>query len=276
MRHINKRGAGFVVEEGANREFWDWFESPTWEPDTTEALCTYVTGRTLFIDVGAWIGDTVLLAASRARAVIAFEPDPIAVDALARNLQLNPAITNVQVRQAALSDRTGAAQLTSPASLGDSLSQLAVSATENGQNVSSLDIRQFLSTEPLVQSCPEIFFKVDAEGSEYEIVPAMAAYLAQARPHLLLSFHPNLRYRKSSLVTKITSGYRVLLDNRRVLRAVRAYKHHFSWNPSASAFSDRRRDNLFRVLLPLPFRFSLLTGTYLFTTDARVIAKEGG
>ena len=77
-RHVNKSQLHFLVEDELDSQFWSWFESPGWEPDTVEAMRLYVREETFCVDVGAWIGDTVLLAASRARSLVAFEPDPAA------------------------------------------------------------------------------------------------------------------------------------------------------------------------------------------------------
>lgn len=261
----------FLVDDEQDAQFWDWFESPEWEPDTVEAMRLYVDDQTVCVDAGAWIGDTVLLAALRARRLVAFEPDPAARAALERNMSLNPTVDNVEVRSEALSDRNGQAHLDFGEREGDSLTRLA--APSPGQNdhataVTVLDVRTFLSKQDF-QPGDRILFKLDVEGSEYEIVPAMGPFILEVRPHLLVSFHPNLRYRKDTLLTRITSGWSVLRQNWRFLRAVREYRHHFTWDRSTGSFRDDRAGDLRRLWLPLPLRSSFLIGTYLFTDEDR-------
>ena len=81
-REVDKAGLHLIVDEDQEAQFWSWFESPTWEPDTVEAMRLYVDDKTFCVDAGAWSGDTVLLAGSWARGLVAFEPDPVARVAL--------------------------------------------------------------------------------------------------------------------------------------------------------------------------------------------------
>ena len=270
-RRVSKAGLQFAVDAGTEAEFWSWFESPTWEPDTVEAMRLYVNDGTLCVDAGAWIGDTVLLAAAWARVLVAFEPDPVARDALQRNIALNPAVDNVSVRSEALSDRNGEGRLDFGGREGNSLSRLAAhgaGASNQATSVKLLDVRDFLAEQDL-RPGDEVFFKLDVEGSEYEVVPAMRPFIRRLRPHLLVSLHPNLRYRKDGVGARSTSGWAVLRQNWQLLRSVRIYRHHFTWDPGIDGFRDDRNANLRRLWLPLPLRSSFLIGTYLFTDEDR-------
>lgn len=272
IRRVRKGGIEFTVDEESNADFWDWFESPTWEPDTVEALDLYLDSETLYVDAGAWIGDTVLLAAPHARSVIAFEPDPVARAIFLRNLDLNPSIRNVQVREEALSDRSGHTGLHHVGDAGDSLTQIGASPKGGGADATSvtqLDARQFVSDEAPSDPRESTLLKLDIEGSEYEVIPAIHRFVRDVRPHLLVSFHPNLRYRKDGLTSRLISGCRILVQNWKVLRTVRVYKHHLTWEPEDGAFKDCRIANLRRLCLPLPLRSSLLIGTYLFSDEDR-------
>lgn len=274
-REVHKAGLRFLVDDAQEAEFWGWFDSPTWEPDTVEAMRLYVDDETFCVDAGAWIGDTVLLAAPRARRVVAFEPDHVARAALERNLGLNPTVNNVEVRAEALSDRNGEGHLDFGQREGDSLTKLAAADSRAGAAataVTLLDARDFFAAQRLAPG-DRILFKIDVEGSEYEIVPALGPFIRELRPHLLISFHPNLRYRKDGVLARIASGSQVLRQNWRVLRAVRQYRHHFAWDASTSAFRDHRAVDLRRLWLPLPLRSSLLIGTYLFTDEDRRVDR---
>jgi FkbM family methyltransferase len=275
-RRVSKSGLRFLVTDENDAQFWSWFESPDWEPDTVEAIRLYVDDHTVCVDAGAWIGDTVLLAAPKARRLIAFEPDLAAREALMRNLDLNPTVDNVEVRDEALSDRSGQAYLLFGDREGDSLTRLTTfkpPGEEVAPLVTLLDVRSFLAEERFLPG-NQVFFKVDVEGSEYEIIPAMHQFIAQVRPHLFVSFHPNLRYRKETLMSRLVSGMILLRQNWRVLRVVRTYRHHFTWNPSTGAFREGRGANRLRFWLPLPLRWSYLVGTHLFTDQDRGLRGE--
>jgi len=160
-REVSKMGVRFTVDQDqpagdwGGPGFWDWFESETWEPDTARVLRLCLDSDTTYVDVGAWIGDTVLLGACRAGSVIAFEPDPTARAVLKRNLSLNPLMENVQVRDEALSDRSGRGGLVYVGESGDSLTQLEprdISAAPGDDGtVSQLDVREFPAQEPVWQ-----------------------------------------------------------------------------------------------------------------------------
>ena len=270
-REVTKGGLRFVVDDDHDGAFWDWFESPSWEPDTTQALHTYIDADTLYVDVGAWIGDTVLLAAPRARAVVAFEPDPVARARLRRNIDLNPWIGDVHVHDEALTDRSGPAFLAYGETPGSSLTRVGSGRrfVDARSIVRQLDVRELVRTDPRFGLGCRTFMKIDIEGSEYEVVPALGRLPRGSRPDLLVSFHPNLRFDKRSPLTRAASGLRVLVQNWRVLRAVWGYPYHLAWDASIGAFRDRRRQNLRRLLVPVPLRSSFLIGTFLFTDEVR-------
>ena len=65
-----------------------------------------LTAGTPYVDCGAWLGPTVLYAASKGALVTAFECDPLAIEGLNWNLSLNSdLIDRVALVEAALSDR---------------------------------------------------------------------------------------------------------------------------------------------------------------------------
>jgi hypothetical protein len=56
----------------ANHRFWqDYFASGTWEAFTLDTIDTYVTPDSTYVDIGAWVGPTVLWAARRGGRVVA-------------------------------------------------------------------------------------------------------------------------------------------------------------------------------------------------------------
>jgi FkbM family methyltransferase len=156
-----------------------------WEPHTLSALRRLLAPGRVYVDVGAWIGPTVLAAAAFGAEVHTYEPDPLALDELRANLDLNPALAErVTVNAVALGDRDGAAAL-SATRLGNSMSSLATSRGDVA-TVPVLDIGHALDRDDFARAD---VVKVDIEGGEYLILPALTEYLRKQRPVLFLSLH---------------------------------------------------------------------------------------
>lgn len=88
---IKKNNLQFIIDKtGCPDGYWYnvWFLEiyPTWEITTFEVFDKYLDKDKYYIDIGAWIGPTVLYAAQKTKRVIAFEPDNIAFNALKKIL----------------------------------------------------------------------------------------------------------------------------------------------------------------------------------------------
>src|SRR5262245_62069367 len=75
----------FNVVAGQRQGYWDRVAAGDWEPQTLRAIRRFLVPGTDCIDIGAWIGPTVLYEACIAGRVHAFEPDPVAYAELAAN-----------------------------------------------------------------------------------------------------------------------------------------------------------------------------------------------
>jgi FkbM family methyltransferase len=207
-----------------------------WEPATLEAIEALSPGG-LVVDVGAWIGPTVLAAAPLATRVIAYEPDPVAAEELRSNVERN-GLTNVEVRQVALFDRDGELPL-SPGML-DELG-LSVSSLVYGPASVSVRARDARSEVQAPEFGNAALLKIDVEGAEYRLIGRIAPFLRQHQPALLLSLH-SVRWQDRHLVR----GPRWLNNFvRRVANAgerapllwrIRRYKHWYldraeGWKP---------------------------------------------
>jgi len=266
-RTITKADTTFrVADDERYREFWDWYESGAWEPDTLAVFERFLRPGARYLDLGAWIGPTVLLAAQTAASVVCVEPDPVAREELERNLDLNPdARTKTTVVAAAAGAADGTVVLNAGGGPGASTSSV-VRSVGRGE---SWYVPQVAATALLRDAGigHGDLVKVDVEGAEYEIVPALAPELTQKRPHLYVSFHPNLVFDKTSVRTRLASGRRALRLNRRLLRTLLVYRRHYVWDERRGAFRDVRRRNLLRVVFPLPVRASFAIGACVFTDE---------
>lgn len=183
---ITKKSISFEVEPVVTMvpDFWDWVTSGAWEPDTFEVLKKYLSKNHTYLDIGAWIGPTVLFGAQLSKACFAFEPDPVAFVALQRNLALNPSITNVFVNQAAVGATTGTARLGTNIGHGDSMSSFIWS--KEAIDVKSISLEDILSTNMITDLN---FIKMDIEGGEVIVLPAAKQILKELLPTLHLSLH---------------------------------------------------------------------------------------
>jgi FkbM family methyltransferase len=237
------------------------------------AIETLVPEGRIYIDIGAWIGPTVLVAARRAGKVIAYEPDPVSSEELLANLALND-LQHVDVQRVALWTADGEIPFGPGSSkeLGQSTSSLMYNQRD-GVSVRCRDIRQEL-VSPALQDCS--LLKIDVEGAEYVIVPHIAAYFQSVGPALLLSTHGlGHSARREGRFGRLVEAAELVVKRARLLWALLPYKY---------AYVDYRRDWLDKAARwkPIP-KWSLMTEAfrlrnrdYLFTNDARSVDNNRG
>lgn len=171
----------FAVDE-QHIPFWRAFENGSWEPDTRALLRSELKPSDVFWDCGAWLGPFTLYASQICRQVYSFEPDPIACSVLLGNVTRNR--LPVRVFNLALSDRNGIGAMSSFAGeLGDSQSSLLRGTGVPVTTITPSSAMDVLSLEP------PTFLKMDIEGAEFAVIPAMRNLLQQYRPTLHLSTH---------------------------------------------------------------------------------------
>jgi FkbM family methyltransferase len=172
--------------------FWERIAAGDWESHTLAVLAARLGPGHSYIDIGSWIGPTVLLAAALGAGVLAFEPDPVARDELERNLEANPELAaRVTVCASALSDFDGRHTIVARHDLGDSMSSLVRaggSSTHEGRTA-SVQVEDARTRSQSVEFKTANLWKIDIEGGEYLLLPALRSALEDARPDLLLSLH---------------------------------------------------------------------------------------
>ncbi len=169
-------------------KFWRKVSAGAWEPETFAVLDKFLTSDSDYLDIGAWIGPTVLYGARRSRHVWCFEPDPTAFRHLAWNLDLNN-IRNVSAFGVALSDRFGVARMASlRGEPGDSTSSLLHDGA-HGSDALTIGWDQFEAVKDLSRVS---LVKMDIEGAEYAVLPTLIPFLKEYRPTLYLSLHAPL------------------------------------------------------------------------------------
>jgi FkbM family methyltransferase len=186
-----------VTDSACHRAFWDRLAQGHWEPQTFAVFDRFLSGSHSYLDVGAWIGPTILYGAQRAHVGYAIEPDPVARHELELNLALNPKIaTRVVVSGLCVASQSGPVELhaggmyaSSGSRFGDSMTSLLPAADGGAAAVLAADgitLEEF-SERYEVRDCN--FIKMDVEGAEFSILCTHRDYWRRTRPTLYVSFH---------------------------------------------------------------------------------------
>ena len=178
-----------------------------WENNTFQIIDYYSNPEGIFIDIGAWLGPFSLYSSKLFKEIYAFEPDRIAFQSLSNNISLN-SFDNITLIEKALADKTGKSDFGGNGDLGNSESTLLVRDIVSYCKNSSLpgqrgdmeyrykDIIE-VDTITIEDWCKHyninIFnislIKIDIEGSEYIVIPAIQNFLRYIKPTLYISIH---------------------------------------------------------------------------------------
>jgi FkbM family methyltransferase len=180
---------------------------------------TCVKEGDIVFDIGAHVGFYTLLGSvlvgGRGQ-VVAFEPVPRNLSYLKKHLQIN-SVSNVEVVEAAVSDRHGHVRLSS----GPSSSMWHIDA-QGDLEVQAVSLDELVLSEKLP---PPDVIKMDIEGAEFLALNGSARVVKEFHPALLLSTHGIDVHQKCCRFLK-SAGYRLTpigqtsLDKCRELLAV--------------------------------------------------------
>jgi FkbM family methyltransferase len=196
-----------LVVGDAHTGFWEVFRDGKWEESTLDTFDRYLSGKTVFLDIGAWIGPTTLYAAATAKRVIAIEADPVAAGLLRKNVALNPTLSaRIEILERAVFAHDGTLRIGSKGSTGDSMSSVFFAENENSWEVETITPSEIRAK---IGDGESVFLKIDIEGAEYHLLPAIAPLLALPDITALIAFHPSflpgnklMRWLKSLFLTQ--------------------------------------------------------------------------
>jgi FkbM family methyltransferase len=190
IRTITRNGHDYTIDDTRHGTFdyWSVFANGSWEPRTEEILDRFLTPDTTFLDIGAWCGPITMIAADRCQHVYAVEPDPVAVADLRRNLALS-SINNVTVCECAIAERSGHVEIgpVLDGLLGDSMT--TVWSHTDKLRVPAVSLYVLLVEQDIKDLA---LIKLDVEGAEETILPAITSFLEYTHVPLLLSTHAAL------------------------------------------------------------------------------------
>ncbi len=184
---VTIRGERFVCLP-RDRSSWRGMAGEKGEQGALDILDSCLSPQSVMWDIGANIGQLALYASRKCRRVVCFEPDLVSLSVLHWNLAHNR-VKNVTVIGAALAEKTGFIEMGSfwdGGALGRSVTSSRPSPDSETIMAAALGPDSWgtwLREEP-----PDLI-KMDIEGGEFELLPALMEWLLQNRPKFLLSLH---------------------------------------------------------------------------------------
>lgn len=196
--------------------FWRKASKQEWEPNTYKILSQLLNSDSVYFDIGAWIGPTVLHAAKICKHVVCFEPDPTAYKYLRFNIDLNE-LQNVTSYSIALGDTLSVSKMSSFGhKLGDSMTSL-LDKNPRGNTVDVLQMPWDTFMDAAKVEKIDLL-KMDIEGGEFALLPTLKAYIDKNKPTMYLSTHsPYLdqadRKPKMQELVDILKAYKTCLND---------------------------------------------------------------
>jgi FkbM family methyltransferase len=231
---IKKRGRAFKVLLTKNEPFWKEVEGNTWEVETFVVFDRFIAKDVIYLDVGCWIGPTVLYGAQAAKKTYAFEPDPVAYDEMRANLDANSAAgwsSNVKLFKKAIAARSGYLDMGNRGDGGDSTSSALFVNQRTTWGAEAVALQSFIEDENIVAQ--RIFLKIDIEGGEFELIPSIQSLLAREDVTLYLSVHTHFLaaslIRGSGLFARVRCRTQTWLQHIRLCRSL-PFKYFYNSN----------------------------------------------
>lgn len=198
-----KNNCSFLISENEPYSM-KWFNNhfDTWEKDSFHIFDYYKNHKGIYVDIGAWIGPTVLYCANIYKKVIACEPDPIALSRFKKNISANN-FNNIVLIEKGLSSENGITQFGGNGSLGNSMSTMLIADKVEYLSYSGLQQTQThdeiveietITIEKLIEQQnidPQniSLIKMDIEGGEKLVVPSLVNFLDTYKPVFYISLH---------------------------------------------------------------------------------------
>lgn len=209
---ICKNGKYFTVDSTKLRSYKFWkgyMNDGGWEPGAFKIFDKFLDKDHSYIDIGSYVGPSVLYASQLTKHCFAIEPDPIAFQELKNNIELNKHLKpHITLSNYCISNSIGLTKLFVHAEKlehgGGSGSSTIYRGYNNFWEVQTTTIPQFIQSLSITD-CN--FIKIDIEGAEFEVIPSMSDYLKNHKPTLLLEIH--LMYVKDP-VTKLDMLFQTL------------------------------------------------------------------
>lgn len=175
-----------------HRDHQFWMPLGAYEQETCRWLESNLASGSVFFDIGGNAGYFTLLGSKLvgpAGRVIAFEPIPLNIDVIGRQVAINEC-RNVAIEPLAISDRVGRVGFdiewrNANSHLADIAITHAASAPRTTLEVASTTLDAWTRE----QECVPDVVKIDVEGAEVKVLQGAQETLRSARPRIILSTH---------------------------------------------------------------------------------------
>ena len=191
---------------------WDEHYATDYEPAVAAALSRLVRPGDTCVDAGAHYGYFTLLLAKLSGPggrVYAFEAEAENARILRENVRANELRSRVTVEQAAVAARSGTIELHAARSGGSTEWTLnesfahragAPEASDSVERARGVRLDTYLAGAPTVD-----VIKMDIEGAEAEVIPAIAGFLQRQGTTVVLEFHREVGW--PAIPALLSSGY---------------------------------------------------------------------
>jgi FkbM family methyltransferase len=166
-----------------------------WEEHTFIIFDKYKNPKKVMVDMGGWLGITPMYCSEKFAHVVTYECDKEALKRFKANLDLNPKIKNISIREKAVWENNTAITFgcKKDGQLGDSESSVFYNSNIGNDTLlvqceTLLDGLNHLNINPRDVS----FIKMDIEGAEKVVVDNIISILKFYKPTLYLSIHHHL------------------------------------------------------------------------------------
>ncbi|MGC6587619.1 FkbM family methyltransferase [Paenibacillus sp. Dod16] len=227
-------------------DFWTIYYDK-WEEETFNIFERFLNTKNNYLDIGAWIGPTVLVGAHKCNHVYALEPNKIAFEELICNISLNSSIkTKVTCIDAALSPKNHSINLYIRTDPSESMSSIL----PNKQKGDYFEVKGITFEQLLIDY--EIknvnFIKMDIEAGEYKVLPTMRNYLKKYKPTLYLSLHPQFLLDSAELLLSQSSDRFSYIESQtqKLIRSLDFYKYIYDSNGNIIDSNEVIKERKFR------------------------------
>jgi len=186
----------------ARHWFWPQFVED-WEETTWDFYKRFTKSGGTVIDIGAWVGPTLLFAAlNGAKRLIAVEANPKTAAHLQRTKEANPEFfKELTIHNGAIHPFKG--KISFGNIDGSQATSSASSTRGTGFKVDTFTIQEIIDRYHAQDAC---VIKIDIEGSEFEVADQIAQ-LAVLDAAILLSLHPPFWKKTNQLAAREFIGY---------------------------------------------------------------------
>lgn len=157
-----------------------------YEPEILTIIKDSLKSESIFVDIGANIGQHSLFASRFAKKVYSFEPIGKIYQQFMESISLN-GFDNIQVQNYALGNQ----EITLPIyGNANNMGASSVVSTENRKKIQDIEVKRFDDVSEALGIERVNFIKIDVEGYEFDVLLGAKQSIQKFHPILLIEFSP--------------------------------------------------------------------------------------